>query len=65
MSSQAEQLQQTRAFFRLDAGRGTRAPAAGNAGGKGAGGKRHNAKTLAGQTIAAAAAPDEACFTRF
>ena len=61
MSSQAEQLQQTMAFFRLDAGRGTRTPAAG----KVAGGRRHSAKTLAGQTIAAAAAPDEACFTRF
>jgi methyl-accepting chemotaxis protein len=61
MSSQAEQLQQTMAFFRLDAGRNARAPAAGRS----SGGKRQHAKTLAGQAIAAAAAPDEASFTRF
>jgi methyl-accepting chemotaxis protein len=63
MSAQAEQLQQAMAFFRLETGHGQRTPAAGHPH-KGGLTKR-SARAMAGQVLAAAAAPDEASFTRF
>jgi methyl-accepting chemotaxis protein len=64
MSSQAEQLQQSMAFFKLDAGQRMQDGGAAQPF-KGSPAKRRSAKSLAGQVLAAAAAPDEASFTRF
>jgi methyl-accepting chemotaxis protein len=61
MSAQAEQLQQTMSFFRLETAHGLRTPAAGQPSRV----ARRSAKAIAGQVLAAAAAPGEASFTRF
>jgi methyl-accepting chemotaxis protein len=58
MSAQAEQLQQAMAFFRLETGHGLRTGQPHKA-------AKRSAKAIAGQVLAAAAAPDEASFTRF
>ena len=58
MSAQAEQLQQAMAFFRLETRPGLRTGQPHKA-------AKRSAKALAGQVLAAAAAPDEASFTRF
>jgi methyl-accepting chemotaxis protein len=58
MSAQAEQLQQAMAFFRLQTGPGLRTGQPHKA-------AKRSAKAIAGQVLAAAAAPDEASFTRF
>jgi methyl-accepting chemotaxis protein len=61
MSAQAEQLQQAMSFFRLETGHGLRTPAASQPHKV----TKRSAKAIAGQVLAAAAAPDEASFTRF
>jgi methyl-accepting chemotaxis protein len=61
MSAQAEQLQQAMSFFRLETGHGLRTPAATQPHKM----TKRSAKAIAGQVLAAAAAPDEASFTRF
>ena len=63
MSSQAEQLQQTMAFFQLSAGHGLRTTA-GKPFKTGAT-KRHAPRTVGTLALATAGAPDEADFARF
>jgi hypothetical protein len=63
MSSQAEQLQRSMAFFRLHAGHGTQPPRPAHA--KGSTVARPAAKTLRAPAFATREAPDEASFTHF